>query len=102
MMDTIEIQKPNSGILTTARLKQIHKDRQHRPADQKRRKSDKPPDSNSSSTPHSEPIFPSEDMEEDIHLRNELEEAFAKILSFPHKNRETGATEQGTRIDVTI
>ena len=102
MMDTIESQKTNPGILSTVRLKQIHKDRQHRPTEQKRQDGDNPPNSNSHCPPHSEPVYSPEEVEEDIHLRNELEETFVKIMPYLHKNRKTDATEQGTRINVTI
>ena len=102
MMDNIESQKTNPGILSTVRLKQIHKDRQHRPTEQKRQNDDNPPNSNSHRSPHSEPVYSPEEVEEDIHLRNELEETFVKIMFYPHKNRKTDATEQGTRINVTI
>jgi hypothetical protein len=102
MMDTIESQQKNPGILSTVRLKQIHKDRQRRPAEQKRQHGDNPPNSDSRCPPRSEPGYSPEDMEENIHLRNELEEAFVKIMSYPHKNRKSDATEQGTRINVTI
>ena len=102
MMDTIESQQKNPGILSTVRSKKIHKDRQRRPTEQKRQNGDNPPNSNSRCPLHSEPICSPEEVEEDIHLRNELEETLVKIMSCPHKNRKTDATEQGTRINVTI
>ncbi len=102
IMDTIESQQKNTGILSTVRLKKIHKDRQHRPTEQKRQHADNPPNSNSHRSPHSEPVYSSEEVEEDIHLRNELEETFVKIMPYPHKNRKADVTEQGTRINVTI
>lgn len=102
MMDSIESQQTHSGILSTVRLKQIHKDRQRRSTEQKRQNDDKPPNSNSRHSPHSEPISSPEDTEADISLRNELEETFVKTMPYPHKNRKTDATEQGTRINVTI
>jgi hypothetical protein len=100
MMETIESQQTHSGILSTVRLKRIHKDRQHRPTEQKRQNGDKTPHSNTRCPSPSEPVCSPEDMEEA--LRNELEETFVKIMSYLHKIRKTDATEQGTRINVTI
>lgn len=48
------------------------------------------------------PVYASEVMEEDIHVRNELEEIFVKIMPYSHKSRKTDTTEPGTRIDVII
>jgi hypothetical protein len=101
-MDSIASQKTQSGILSTARLKKIHKDRQHRPAEEKRQNGDNPPDSNSHHPNHSEPMLSIEDMEEDIHLRNELEETLEKKMPYPLRNRKVDAPEQGARINVTI
>ena len=67
-----------------------------------RRNGEKPSDSNSHQNPESEPHYFSEDTQEDIHLRNELEEIFEKIISFPQKNQRADAREQGKRIDVII
>jgi hypothetical protein len=98
----IESQQINSGIASTARLKRIHKDRQRRPAQQMRQNGEKPSDSNSHHNSESEPHNFSKDTQEDIHLRNELEEFFEKKLSFPQKKQRADTREQGKRIDVVI
>ncbi len=67
-----------------------------------RRNGEKPSDSNSHQNSESGPHYFSEDTQEDIHLRNELEEIFEKILSFPQKNQRDDTREQGKRIDVII
>ncbi len=100
MINAIESQQINSGIASTAELKRIQKDRHRRPADQKHRNNGKPPDSNSHQNPESESRFYAEDMQADMHLRNEIEEAFDQ--SRPQKNPKIEVREQGKRIDVII
>ena len=99
--NSIENQQINSGIASTAELNRFQKDRQRRPAEQMRRNGGRPSDSNSHRNPDSKPHFFSEDMQEDIHLRNELEEAFEK-MSCPQKHQRTEGKKQGKRIDIVI
>jgi hypothetical protein len=97
--NSIESQQIRSGIASAASLKRMQKDRQRRPDEQMRRHGEKPPDSKSHRDP--EPHFLSEDMQEDIHLRETLEASSGKRFS-PLKNHSAGVREQGNRIDIVI
>jgi hypothetical protein len=98
--NSLESQQMNSGIASTARLKQILKDRRRRPAEQMRRNGGRPSNSSSQGDPESEPQFFSED-KEDMPLRNELEKTFEK-MSCPRKNQRPEPKQQGKRIDIVI
>jgi hypothetical protein len=100
--NSIEGRKINSGFASTARSNRIQKDRQRRPAEEMRRNGEKPSDSNSHQEPGPDPHVFSDDTQEDIDLRNELEVIFQKTISFPQKNQSADVKEQGKRIDVII
>jgi hypothetical protein len=99
--NAIESQQIHSGVASTARLKRIQKDRQRRPAEQMRRNGGNSSDSDSHRSPEPEPNFSLEEMQEDIHLRNEIEETFEKRYC-PRKNQMADARLQGKRINIVI
>jgi hypothetical protein len=99
--NSIESQQIRSGIASAASLKRIQKDRQRRSAEQMRRNGEKPPDSDSHRNSDPEPHFLSEEMQEDIHLTNALEDIPGNMF-IPEKKQRAGIKEYGKRIDIVI
>jgi len=99
--NSIERQRTNSGIASTAGLKRIQKDRQRRQPEQMRDNGQEPSDSDSHQNPESKPHFFSGDMQEDIRLKNELEETVGKTVML-QRNQRANAREQGLQVDIVI